>query len=192
MLLAFKTVFEVDSQGYSARIDRNQSAVERWEASPDTAPGQIYRDGVMSMLENDRRVQAERQATADQLDFWHRLVLGLKTPLPKTDESIEILRRWLVESEDLAPTQKIEVTDPLTGGDGTITTTAPSTAPAGDRRQGRRQRDNPMEAMDSDIVRHNVQAEYLQRTAFWAFGTSLIFEAVVLGIAAWRFVRRDF
>ena len=193
-LLAFKTVFDVDAKGYAARIERDEAAVKRWEASPDTAPGKIYQDGIRSRLANDRQKQAERRATADQLAFWHNLVLGIKAPLPKTNESIEILRRWLVESEDLAPTQQVEVTDPLTGGEG-VPTTDPASQPSGDNRdrdRRRRQRDNPVEAMDSDVVRNHVQAAYLQRSPFWAFGTSLMFEAVVLGIAGWRFVRRDF
>lgn len=197
-LLAFKTVFEVDAQGYSARIERRQADLARWEANPETAPGAIYRQGIQSALENDRKMATERQATADQIDYWHDLVLAVKAPLPKTSESIDILKRWLIESEELAPTQMATVTEPLTGDDpaaSTNPTTSRTMQPSTDSTSGRRDRrrnDNPAEMMDSPAVRQNIMASVLERSAFWAFGTSALFEAAVLALTAWYFVRRDF
>jgi ABC-type transport system involved in multi-copper enzyme maturation permease subunit len=191
-LLVFKTSFDVDAQGYAARIERNQATIARWEADPDNAPGQIYRDGVAAVLAKDREVVEQRRKTAEQLDFWHTLVLRIKTPLPKTGESIDILKRWLIESEELAPTQAAVVTEPITGATDLPSPNATTQAATGPSTNRRRTPESPMEAADSPVVIQNVQAEILQRSAWWAFGTSLIFEAVVLAIAAWSFVRRDF
>jgi hypothetical protein len=192
-LLVFKTAFDVDAQGYDARIQRAETDIARWESNPDAAPGRVYRDYVAKQLAADRETVQRRRRTTDQLDFWHTLVLRIKAPLPKTSESIDILKRWLIESAELAPTQAATVSEPITGDGSAVPTPDATTLPT-DEEDGPRRRppQSPLEAADSPVVIQNVQASILQRSAFWAFGTSLIFEAVVLAIAAWSFVRRDF
>lgn len=193
-LLGFKTAWELDAQGWSARIDRKEADVRRWDENPEVAPGDIFQEMTRRSLDVEKTVLAERQATLDQFNFWHGLVLAVKAPLPKTDESIEILRRWIVDSEELAPTQEAQVSEPLTELPPAMdpATTQPGEGDAA--RQARRGRGNisPAQAMDRPEVAQSIQAKYGQRGPLWAFGTSLGFEAVILGICAWIFARRDF
>ncbi len=194
-LLAFKTVFQVDAQGYEARIARNEATVNRWEENPEAAPGEIYQRGIRELLEKDREALAQQARTAEQLDFWHTWVLRAKAPLPKTSESIDILRRWLIESDELAPTQTATVAEPLSSPgqrDALARATTQPEEETDEQRRERRRRENPAEMMNSPVVQQNVRASILSRSATWAFGTSILFEIVVLAVTAWSFVRRDF
>ena len=197
LLLGFKTAWAVDAQGYESRIDRNEKQIAGWDAAPDRAPGEIYQGMIRSSLEMDQRTLADRQGTLRQLQFWHGLVLAAKAPLPKTSESIDILNRWLLDSE-LTETTPVTVDEPLTQPDlPDLQAGEPTTGPAkGNRRDNRRGSrpppSSPFEAMDSQAVQTNIKASYGNRGPLWAFGTSLGFEAVVLGFACWRFARRDF
>ena len=179
-LLTFKTTWALDVQGFESRIERNEAKLQGFADNPATAPGAVFQDAVRLNVDKDREVLTERRSQLEQFEFWHNLVLATKAPLPKTGESIDILERWLIDSPDLAPTEMASVNEPLT--------------PSEEERRGRR-RDGPpgpMGAMDSPEVEQNVEASLLNRGPLWAFGTSLGFEAVVLGLAVWRFSRRDF
>ena len=37
-----------------------------------------------------------------------------------------------------------------------------------------------------------MESSYVNRSAWWSIGTSLGFEAIMLAIACWIFIRRDF
>lgn len=197
-LLGFRTAWELDARGWEARIERKEADVRRWEENPAAAPGEMFQDLTRTSVELEKEVLKERQATLEQFTFWHRLVLGIKAPLPKTNESIEILRRWLVESEELAPTREAEMSEPLTDLPPELVPDDPASAEqaeAGEwteRRARQRQRSSPAHAMDRPEVAQSIQARFGQRGPAWAFGTSLAFEAVILGMCAWIFARRDF
>lgn len=105
--------------------------------------------------------------------FWRRLhgvAYGLKTALPKTSETIGLLERKLIEDAELA-----EISDD------TANQEVPwETATADDVR------------VDQQAVQERLIEKTRQRPASWVVGTSLGFELVVLGAAAWIFCRRDF
>jgi hypothetical protein len=131
-----------------------------------------------------RNQQAELQATVDgkgarNLEIAHTIVYGVKTVLPKTSETIGLLNRWLLDPETIARAQ---------GADEDAV--APKSAPAtrnGKRSSGRRAEHgpNPEDAME-------LQKELNERPIWWIVGTSLGFEVVVLGLAAWIFCGRDY
>ena len=104
------------------------------------------------------------------LTIAHQLTYGLKTALPKTRETTEFMNRSL-----LSPRTR-EAGGPEEPEDGAQPLDARSTSWA------------DVKPADVQQLAKNMN----NRTAAWAVGTSLAFEAVVLLLAAWIFCRRDF
>lgn len=99
----------------------------------------------------------------------HRTVLAVKTTLPKTSETIELLQRVLMS--------RVEIDDTL------------------DRAEESMQNmplDDSEVPVDSGRVMRRVEEQRRTRSVAWIVGTSLLFEAAVVGLAAWLFWRRDF
>lgn len=125
--------------------------------------------------DEQRIAQYEVQLTEARTDLvfwtkWHRLVVGLKTVLPKTAETVKLLERTLVKMADL----------PETEGDDEgqrLPFLSPKMASAGVRVKD---------------VAERIEKTYRSRSAWWVLGTSLGFEFVVLFLAGWIFRRRDF
>ena len=118
------------------------------------------------------RQLTEAQATQESWRRWHGMVLTAKTALPKTDDTIKLLERWLVKSATLPETpndesEQRQMMPFLTGEMYVAGVRAPE-------------------------VFERMEANYRSRSVLWVLGTSLMFEAVVLAIALWIFVRRDF
>lgn len=99
-----------------------------------------------------------------------RVVVIIKTFLPKTRETTAILDRVLFTDKDLQEASRHEEPAPEEAED----------AMAARRRQRQEQR----MASWIDPTR--------DRSVWWVVGTSLAFEVVVMGVAGWLFVRRDY
>lgn len=91
---------------------------------------------------------------------WRRSIYAVKTLLPKTQETINLLERWTVDREALQ-----EIAGP----------------PSEDDED--RAREEGQQATSDELG---------NRPLWWILGTSLLFEAIVLGLAAFMFKRRDF
>ncbi len=117
-----------------------------------------------------------QQLPPDPLATPRAVLSGVLAPLPKTSGTIEVLERQLLKLTDLPP-----VADPSESDDAAF---GPPDDPAGRRRGGGRRR---MEYSDRQL-----DIQLRQRSAAWILGTSCAFEAVVLGLAAWVFCRRDY
>jgi ABC-type transport system involved in multi-copper enzyme maturation permease subunit len=131
-------------------------------------PGKARDDleAVNVFLGKARDDAAEAKVAAERWQRWSRWVVVIKTVLPKTQETTALLDRWLVSAEDAA----------LFGG---------GRDRASDEEFARFGRpDAEVERRFQDAIRG--------RTTTWVIGTSLLFEAFVLAIAAWIFCRRDF
>jgi ABC-type transport system involved in multi-copper enzyme maturation permease subunit len=115
---------------------------------------------------------AEMQGTAGKVRWWHGMVFGLKTALPKTGETTALMERYIVDygklEQYMAPPEDDEQPD----------LNADVSA------------DDPR--IDDNTVGRKMRGAIQARTEWWIIGTSLAFEAFVLGIAAWVFCRRDF
>ena len=100
---------------------------------------------------------------------WHNLIVGIKTALPKTGETISLLERQLIERADLPDTNSDNKNNlpPITS----------KMAVVGVR--------------STDVIKR-IEDIYLNRSVAWIIGTSLIFEAFILSIACWIFCRRDY
>lgn len=113
------------------------------------------------------RLEDEREAFGE-LSFWTDLVVGVKTVLPKTSETIGLLERNLIDLSEL-PDQ-------------------------GDREPPGLDLEDPNQdiQVDQDELSRAVQERFRDRSTLWIIGTSLAFEFVVLAIAGVIFARRDF
>ncbi|MCK4874042.1 MAG: ABC transporter permease [Phycisphaerales bacterium] len=99
----------------------------------------------------------------------HRISFAVKTSLPKTAETIDLLERVLVSSAELEAVAEADDS----GG-------AVMTFGSGGR------------YVDQAALQMDLIEELRRRSVWWIVGTSLGFEAVVLAIGGWFFCRRDF
>lgn len=99
---------------------------------------------------------------------WHGFVVAFKTALPKTSETIDLLKRQLIERAQLPDIDEKQPQMPFTN--------------------------TKMIAVGvrtTDVVRR-IEDIYINRSVTWILGTSFIFEAFVLSLACWVFCRRDY
>ncbi len=127
------------------------------------------------MLANLRRQRDDLRGSVEgsarrNLDLAHRIVYGLKTALPKTSETTALLSRSLISEP--------EYDDAADDGP----------RPGNNGNDNIRRRERAITRADERAVQSAVR----QRPVAWVVGTSLLFEAAVLGVAAWVFCRRDY
>ncbi len=107
-------------------------------------------------LESVRRENDEDQKSLANLRRWHRTFYGIKTVLPKTSETTDLLARYAIDKEDR---------------DGVL---------------------RMIEERGGDSGAADVSRELTSRSIAWIVGTSMLFQALVIGLACWLFARRDF
>jgi ABC-type transport system involved in multi-copper enzyme maturation permease subunit len=114
---------------------------------------------------------ADQQKGQKRWKFWNNVAFATKTALPKTSETTQLLERTLMKDFD------------------------PFRGPDDEEEQVQADAPISMGGM-SDRDRRDMQRrlvdELTSRSPAWIIGTSLLFEAVLLGIACWIFARRDF
>jgi ABC-type transport system involved in multi-copper enzyme maturation permease subunit len=130
-------------------------------------------------LERERAAMLEKKRQSDPgRHNWvvaHRLLFGAKTILPKTSETNSLIDRWLNITDEIGE----------------------------ERRQLREQRrnarglfssfsDRTEVKIDDPEVGRETRAILGERPVSWVLGTSIGFEALMLGVSAWIFCRRDY
>ena len=162
-LLLFKTAAEREAVSREKRITyldgriayMDRQSPEQRERSQNVAD---------SWRQERESLVAERESKAlRNLAIAHRVAYGMKTVLPKTRETTELMNRKL-----LRPAQGDFRSD--------------------DESTDERRRNRAIDAADIQKLDETMRA----RSVGWVIGTSLGFEAVVLALAAWIFSRRDF
>jgi len=155
--------------GFMSRLRDVLSAKERTPTTVEAATREIERrqkklDALDAQIAESRR--ANRILTRV-----HTGVFTLKTVLPKTGESIDLMKRWLISEAALEGMSAAR--DDQQG------------------RGGRRRGDESLSRSYNEAGKRTERA-LRGRSVAWVLGTSVVFEAVVLALAAWLFVRRDF
>jgi ABC-type transport system involved in multi-copper enzyme maturation permease subunit len=118
------------------------------------------------------KLVAKRDQNLDNvrtLSVWHKFIYPVKLLGPKTTETIDLLDRELLSKDEFLDLMN------------SIRDNSPH------RRANDLLGENDMMFLDDEI-----DAVKRSRSTAWVIGTSLGFEAVVLGISAWIFCRRDF
>ncbi|MEM7622132.1 MAG: ABC transporter permease subunit [Planctomycetota bacterium] len=111
----------------------------------------------------------DREIAADTWVTWARYAYWVKTVLPKTGETIAIIRRSIITRDDLMRAMGVE--DP-SGASLSVNEEEPAFA--------------------SDASQRRAAAAIDERSMFWVIGTSVGFELVMLTLACLIFSRRDF
>ena len=117
----------------------------------------------------ERREEFESSLkTHGRLEVAHDIAIGAKTILPKTAETVALLERWLIDMADLPPlSESASSNEDVFGASGGF-------------------------RPDQERLQRQAIEEIRGRSITWVMGTSLLFEAVILALGAWRFCRRDF
>lgn len=118
-------------------------------------------------LDQKREELVAQRAKAEAIDKWYRIAFTAKTILPKTGDTKELLERAIVNDREME--QMANMSDDR------------------DNRRG----GGPFGAPDMKAVR---QADKINksRSLWWVIGTSLLFEAAIVGWACRIFAKRDF
>jgi len=156
-------------RGFMARLRQVLSAKDRTPTTVDSATREIERRQ-KKLDELESQIRESRRANRI-LSRVHTGVFAVKTVLPKTGESIDLMKRWLVAEAALK-----------------------GMASAQDDRQEQRSRRSRDQSLSRSFNEAGKRTEESLRTrsVAWVLGTSLVFQAAVLGLAAWLFARRDF
>lgn len=140
--------------------ERNGEPVEGWTPTHD----EIIAANPFLRTIADRR--GGREKDLEELVFWSDLVYAVKTTLPKTNETIALLERNLIDLSEL-PTPEGKTPDVNLEEDADV-------------------------QIDPGELSKAVQEAFRSRPVWWIVGTSLGFECAVLGLCCVIFVRRDF
>ena len=203
MLLTFTTKSELDVQRHQEVIaDTEQkvgelraeletlmapdeAATEDQADTPDANPKVARLESRISVGEAYLKKVHEDLTDAEKLERalapWFRIIHTAKTVLPKTDETTQLLRRWMVDianlqEEDIADARQHQEPDEA----------LKSLFPEGDEKRPR----------STQVTMEEVQAAVIKkvdaRSVSWVIGTSLAFEGVTVLLAGFIFWRRDF
>jgi len=184
MLLGQKAI-EQEVKDLDRSIQRRELAIERLRQRGTEIDFATASAPLQQLLDRDRIDRDDSLRGKANLDFAHRIAMGVKTALPKTSETIGLLERWMVDLAELpaAPENALDMNMEV-DADVNAATSAAATRPGG--RPARRSNDH------MEQVQRTTEEALRSRSVWWVVGTSLIFEAFVLAIAAWIFCRRDF
>ena len=116
----------------------------------------------LSQLESDLE---EDRKDLQALERWSTAIYAVKTIVPKTNETIDLLNRELISDD--AFSSEPEADESLIDPRAEIN-------------------------IDRQELSQNMNARYRERSVWWVLGTSFIFEGFVLSLCCWRFSRRDF
>lgn len=185
ILLSIKTQAELQRDAYSARLENMEVAATRIvsmrmqengeEVPDDFEPTEERIIEVMPWYADTKEEFESSERTIGKLKPWTTAVVGVKTALPKTGETIALLERALVSSADL------ELLSDLGGEEGNVSASETITP------------DEEPESIEisQDEANLRLQEEFRSRSPWWVLGTSLLFEAFVVGLAVLLFARRD-
>ncbi|MDQ7014118.1 MAG: ABC transporter permease [Planctomycetota bacterium] len=182
VLMAFKTQFETQRDGYQASLDSSREAASkiltsRRADSDDPLPADyVATDEDMRSVSPwiakafDNRDEAAENIR--KIEPWTKGVYLAKTALPKTQETVALLERWTISKADLQElSEKFKDEDEEPG---------PTLEETGGNID-----------IDQDEVSRRMQEKIRERPAWWVIGTSLLYELFIVGIAAFIFKRRD-
>lgn len=198
---------EIEVQRLERRLESTERALERTERP------QSMGEAVTTMFNHPDRLQARIEsinaelegdrATLRTLTRWHGLMRTSLAVLPKNQETIGLLDRWIradtpytlaeifggqVPQDEPAPAEPA----PRESEEQPESAELPlDEAGGGDDDESRRERFERQQEVQRQAA-ERVQEDLDARSPWFIIGTSLGFEAVLLLAAGWIFVRRDY
>jgi ABC-type transport system involved in multi-copper enzyme maturation permease subunit len=172
VLFTFQSNTEHEIATADRQLKTYDDRIARLEAHPPgtTNPAQRILDDFKATRQRIADQREENITTRRRYENWHRLAYVVKTVIPKTSDTISLLDRAMLTDQEIAQLKVNEgESEP-----------APETQPRRRRRNG------------NNEAQIEVQQQLRQRSITWIVGTSLLFEALILGLAASIFARRDY
>jgi ABC-type transport system involved in multi-copper enzyme maturation permease subunit len=196
----YKVAQFTHSVSIAARQEARQNAIiARTRDRALALPPGPEREDTLARVDRMEKAQAEMRETrahvATAMKRTQMVTFSIKTLMPKTRETINLMDRYLFSDESLRRmVQAQEASDTEPGQEelpeensAAIAGTMPATVPAS--MTAEQQRVNQAEGLDMFVQMMDPTRD---RSAWWVVGTSILFEALVLSLAAWIFVRRDY
>ncbi len=157
LMVKFTQQQQLENQVSSLKHDREiLAAMHEGDSSQENIARHETR-----IAEREQDIQ-RAETVKGRLDTAHRITMVVKTALPKTSETVNLLERWLVDAADLEPHDEMD--DEFAAYEA-----------------------DPMETAAQQLT-----DEIRDRSVWWIIGTSMLFQVFVLGLASWIFIRRDF
>lgn len=169
-LLLFQTAAEREASSLEKRIRSYDTLLASMEKR---TPEQQEKSKNVSdhwRQQREELVQQRGSKALRNLTIGHKVIYGVKTALPKTRETTELMNRRLLRPRHHRGGGGDDAEDDLE-------------EPADARPRGPNIQPADVEKLDQTMR---------SRSIGWIIGTSLAFEAVVLALAAWVFCRRDY
>lgn len=158
-VLAVRTQQKHENRYRAFEVQRLEGQIAFLSANP-TEPDAAKK--IAEKTQQRDKLRAEMKGDGTTLERVSRVVYLIKTPLPKTSETVALIDRWL---GDAVKTERMRTLDE-------------------EPQQSRKARD--------EAVGRELDQIFRSRSPRWIVGTSLVFEAVVVALAAWVFCRRDY
>lgn len=173
-LLQVRIQNDVRKEMRATTIERLERDIAALAQTPDSTEAKAKSDRLAKMREDQKD-----EGDGGVLNRVHDAIYAVKTVLPKTGETVDLMNRWLISEANL---EKF-------AGPSAEDEELPEPPATGERRGPRR---DPFERNVAREAGKRFQKELRDRSVFWVLGTSIAFEIVVLGLASWLFARRDF
>jgi len=187
----FRITAEVRQEKLAKVIARNDADIARYReqaqpattqtaqpaasTQPATAPSGAGVEGLIRNIEfqRDATIKQKEDAvgTLKNLQLADRIAHGVNVFVPKTTQTVDLLRRSLVNAAHL-PGQYDE-------------------EERNNNRRGGRNRDNDFNPGDPEVQKR-LRRDIDSTSPMYVIGTSIGFELVILALGAWIFCRRDF
>jgi ABC-type transport system involved in multi-copper enzyme maturation permease subunit len=171
-LLTFSTGSKIEAQAIGRDIERIEKNIADFRAKLATTqptPGDEARLKTMNATLDFTR--ASRGSVDDPFASWHKGLYTAYWLLPKTSETTTLMERWL-DRQFRPPHER--------GRNDQVAEDEPINRNFFANREVQR------------LTVIEVEKQMRSRSVGWVIGTSLLFEAAMLGLAALVFVRRDF
>lgn len=185
-----RTQQEVELEYLNRRISALELRLERTQ-NPQSIGQALttsfnHPDRLQAQLESARQEAADLESTMRSFSRWHGLIRNTLTALPKTKETIGLLDRWIrADTEftfnDMMQADMHEHAEPAPPPEDEVFASDGPETP-----------DHEFDPQKQAEVHDKLLEDYDSRSPWLIIGTSLGFEAVMLGIACFIFVRRDY
>ena len=186
-LLSFRTMQEQRVAAFDRAITQERARIDAEAAAAQERPAptgilNTLRQNIVAQEGREQRSRsgcsgsrtgAAGRRSVDSVAKWHNGSLVAKTLLPKTQETIALTERVMIDLSAL-------------------TESLPEEGETFEGLPSQREDEELGVVVDSRDVQRELLVKQRSRSAWWIVGTSLIFEAVVLAIACLIFSRRDY
>jgi hypothetical protein len=181
ILLLGRTSGDYQSHTMDLRIKQQRGSLkafeERLAATQPTTNQSTDLEQRRHDLEKLVDEQTQSKSTSHNVDIAHKVLYQVKGLLPKTRETNELLDRNLLDPDELSQYDSNR---------------RPGSMGPRKPRPPRPPENGQTPAWADPEVIKEAQDEMRHRPLSWIIGTSLLFESVIVGFAAWIFCRRDY